>query len=364
MSVAVRKNMDGYEARRLANIKRNAELVQDLGLEDNKAQEAKAAPPSSTSKRRKLDPAPPTRVSRRLASAPSRPTTYNEDALIKQTEPEKTANPRSRTTTKSSRTKGAAAPQKTKAELSPSPPPTARTHPDIDAIRAGWTSWTPIAPPPTRDETTGEYHFASHPDFRPNKSPESILREGAFGGTYFRPLYSKRLGITIEDDWRELPDEWISGEGGSGSINVDKQLTSLEYDPAVNKYGVRCGQSIEEWEAAGWIAHEYDVRGWFQWYCRFWMGRRCVDGDSGESTGEDERQISRWKKCVGETGRWRRILLKKYVQMGVRSVFDEGDDEDDDEVRGEVSPVVHQTCHHWAYEVRQEALDRFWAEGK
>ncbi|KAK8004556.1 Na+/H+/K+ antiporter P-type ATPase [Apiospora arundinis] len=333
--------MDGYEARRLANIKRNAELVQDLGLEDNKAQEAKAAPPSSTSKRRKLDPAPPTR-----------------------TEPEKTANPRSRTTTKSSRTKGAAAPQKTKAELSPSPPPTARTHPDIDAIRAGWTSWTPNAPPPTRDETTGEYHFASHPDFRPNKSPESILREGAFGGTYFRPLYSKRLGITIEDDWRELPDEWISGEGGSGSINVEKQLTSLEYDPAVNKYGVRCGQSIEEWEAAGWIAHEYDVRGWFQWYCRFWMGRRCVDGDGGESTGEDERQISRWKKCVGETGRWRRILLKKYVQMGVRSVFDEGDDEDDDEVRGEVSPVVHQTCHHWAYEVRQEALNRFWAEGK
>lgn len=81
------------------------------------------------------------------------------------------------------------------------------------------------------------------------------------------------------------------------------------------------------------------------------MGRRCAD---------DERQVSRWKKCVGETGRWRRTLLKKYIQMGIRSVFDDGDEADG---RGDVSPVVHQTCHHWAYEVRQEALDRYWAEG-
>lgn len=63
---------------------------------------------------------------------------------------------------------------------------------------------------------------------------------------------------------------------------------------------------------------------------------------------------------MGETGRWRRTLLKKYVQMGIRSVFDDGDEADE---RGDVSPVVHQTCHHWAYEVRQEALDRYWAEG-
>ncbi|KAK8034031.1 hypothetical protein PG993_009026 [Apiospora rasikravindrae] len=345
--------MDGYEARRLANIKRNAELVHDLGLEDNKPEQEVKAPPSTTtisSKRRKLDPAPPTRTSRRLASASSRPTTYNEDALQNAlVEPTAESNDRRPRSTKTK--KGASKAQKTKA---PSPPTTTTSkHPDLDSIVAGWTSWTPIVPPPTRDETTGEYHFESHPTFRPNKSPESILREGAFGGTYFRPLYSKRLGTTIADDWRELPQEWTSG----GGINVETQLTSTEYDPQVNKYGVGCGQSIEEWEAAGWIAHEYDVRGWFQWYCRFWMGRRISDG-----SGEDERQISRWRKCVGETGRWRRILLKKYVQMGVRSVFDDGDE--DDEERGEVSPVVHQTCHHWAYEVRQEALDRFWAEGK
>ncbi|KAH6705275.1 hypothetical protein BKA61DRAFT_493041, partial [Leptodontidium sp. MPI-SDFR-AT-0119] len=52
-------------------------------------------------------------------------------------------------------------------------------------------------------------------------------------------------------------------------------------------------QSIEEWEAAGWINHTYPVRGLFQWYCRFFMGRRC---------GDDERQISRWKKCASAMG--------------------------------------------------------------
>jgi hypothetical protein len=118
----------------------------------------------------------------------------------------------------------------------------------------------------------------------------------------------------------------------------------------VNKYKVACGQSIEEWEASGWIRHEYDVRGWFQWYSRFFQGRRCDD---------DERQVSRWKKCVGETGRWRRMLLKKYMQLGVREVFDDGANED----APEVSPVMHQTCHHWAFEVRQEHLDKFWASG-
>ena len=52
------------------------------------------------------------------------------------------------------------------------------------------------------------------------------------------------------------------------------------------------------------------------------------------------------------------MLLKKYVKEGVRSVVDEGDDAG----AGEVSPVVHQTCHHWAFEVRQPVLDEMWEE--
>ncbi|KAM0816174.1 hypothetical protein AB5N19_01975 [Seiridium cardinale] len=326
--------MASYEIRRLENIKRNTALVQDLGLKNH---DLDAKPPQKSKqppvKRRKLETGQPTRTSARIASS-SRPA-YNEDAL--DTKPERVAG--KKTVSKASSARNSTS---VKSEI----PGPASPHPDLDELRAGWTSWTPAASAPSRD-SSGTYHFDSHQDFTPNKSPEEIIREGCFGGSYWRPLYSKYLKTTIEDDWKELPPDWTDG------LDIEQYLTSPDYNPDFNKYGVACGQSIEEWEAAGWINHQYDVRGWFQWYCRFWMGRRCED---------DGRQISRWKKCVGETGRWRRILLKRYVQKGIRSVFDEDDDGDGE--RGDVSPVVHQTCHHWAYEVRQEALDRFWAEGK
>ncbi|KAF2146908.1 uncharacterized protein K452DRAFT_283111 [Aplosporella prunicola CBS 121167] len=331
--------MNAYETQRLKNIKRNQALVEQLGLEHNAAKLSTSRPKSSSTnakpgKRRKLLTGQPTRTSARIASAGIRPS-YAEDELDKSSA-SAGYQPR-RAQSQNPQSARSVSPANTSAKRDP--------HPDLAAIKAGWTSWTSSAPPPTRDEH-GTFHFADAPGFTPNKSPEEILREGCFGGSYFRPLYSKALGTTVEDDWRELPDEWIAG------LDVQRYLTSPEYDAEVNKFKVACGQSIEEWEAAGWIAHEYDVRGWFQWFCRFWLGRRCDD---------DERQIGRWRKCVGETGRWRRILLKKYVAMGVRSVFDEGGDDD---AKGDVSPVVHQTCHHWAYEVRQEALDRFWEEGR
>ena len=52
------------------------------------------------------------------------------------------------------------------------------------------------------------------------------------------------------------------------------------------------------------------------------------------------------------------MLLKKYVASGVRDVFDDGEED------RQVSPVMHQTCHHWAFEVRQGVLDEFWSTGK
>ncbi|KAI4593421.1 hypothetical protein KJ359_009311 [Pestalotiopsis sp. 9143b] len=329
--------------RRLANIKENQALLQDV--EPLKRHDADVEPGDAEQKRpvkrRKFETGRPVRASARIASSGGARPTYNEDAL------EAAFKPAARDKTAGRR----AAPAKTKknpaVKAEDSEGETESSRPDLASLRAGWTSWTPTEPAPTRDEVTGAYHFASHPEFAPNKSPEEIMREGCFGGSYWRPLYSRHLRATVEGDWRELPAEWTEG------LDVARYLTSPEYDADVNKYKRACGQSIEEWEANGWINHTYDVRGWFQWYCRFWMGRRCPD---------DDRQISRWKKCVGETGRWRRTLLKKYVQNGIRSVFDE--DDDDDGERGDVSPVVHQTCHHWAYEVRQDALHRFWAEGK
>jgi hypothetical protein len=67
-----------------------------------------------------------------------------------------------------------------------------------------------------------------------------VIREGCFGGSYFRPLKSRKLVIVIENDYKELPNAWIDG------LDVSKYLTLPTYDPEVNKFKVACGQSIEE----------------------------------------------------------------------------------------------------------------------
>ena len=67
-----------------------------------------------------------------------------------------------------------------------------------------------------------------------------------------------------------------------------KYYCSDYYDVSVNKYGVKCGTSLRVWENKGWI-NEIDPYGWFQWYFRYWLGRRSKD---------DERQINRWRKIV------------------------------------------------------------------
>ena len=313
--------MDDLESQRQANIKRNRAHLDELGIlykaPVHGAVKPSARPPPA--KRRKLDPLPPSRVSARIASVPQRPV-YVED--------DERENVRS-VGKKSSKAKA----KQISSAVVPDEQPLVAQLPgkDIETIRAGWTSWIATASAPSRDEDTASFHFADYPVFTPNKSPEEMLREGCFGGSYFRSLYSRRLATTIEEDYRELPASWYSG------LDVERFLTSPSYDPEINKYKVKCGQSIEEWEAAGWMDHRFDVRGWFQWYCRFFMGRRCED---------DERQVSRWKKCAGQTGRWRRALLKKYKSMGVREVFDDGEDDE----QGDVSPVMHQTCFQWAYE--------------
>ena len=331
--------MSSYEARRLENIARNDALIKELGLI---AKQPFSVPAGPTRKRRKLaSDLQPSRASARIASTEVKPS-YNEDDLAASKISDRIGSAtKKRTLPRSSRGQISTEVR----DLSPSKVPSGM---DLDALRIGWTSWTPTGMPPTRDALTGTFHFPSDPSFTPNKSPEEMLREGCFGGSYFRPLFSRHLGATIADDWKELPSSWTTNP----PLNVDKYLISSSYNPEINKYKVSCGQSIEEWEAAGWINHRYDVRGWFQWYCRFFMGRRCED---------DERQISRWRKCVGETGRWRRMLLKKYVAMGVGEVFDDGEGDEDGQMK-EVSPVMHQTCHHWAFEVRQDVLDEFWGE--
>jgi len=339
--------MNDYETQRAAKIAKNQALLAELDIkplpggraQQRESRHKRAAtagehPPLAKKKRRLQKDnttTAPSRTSARLASAPLKPNYTDEPDIKAISLPRSAARPQKKDTKLGSIVK---------AETEPLVPVK-----DIADIQSGWSAWTPTAPEPTRD-ANAVFHFADQAAFTPNKSPEEMLREGVFGGSYFRPLRSRKLGVVVEGDWEELPEDWIRG------LNVGRYLTNPEYDADVNKFHRACGQSIEEWEAAGWISHEHDVRGWFQWFCRFFRGRRCED---------DERQISRWRKCVGETGRWKRTLLKQYARAGVRTVEDEGgDDEDEEEGRPGISPVVSQTCLHWAWEVRQDDLDRWY----
>jgi hypothetical protein len=327
--------MNDYETQRAAKIAKNQALLAELDIKPlgrqcesrQKRTNGSDQPPSK--KRRLQQDTAPSRTSARLASAPLKPN-YTDEPDIKPI-----ALPRSVDRLAKKAKLGSIVKEETEALVPVK---------DIADIQSGWSSWEATAPEPTRDENA-VIHFEDMEDFTPNKSPEEMLREGVFGGSYFRPLRSRKLGIVVEGDWKDtVPEQWISG------LSMEKYLTNPEYDAEINKFHRSCGQSIEEWEAAGWISHEHDVRGWFQWYCRFYQGRRCDD---------DDRQISRWRKCVGETGRFKRTLLKQYGRAGVRTVEEDEDDDEDSERPG-ISPVVSQTCLHWAWEVRQDDLDRWY----
>ena len=95
----------------------------------------------------------------------------------------------------------------------------------------------------------------------------------------------------------------------------------------MNKYKVKTGTSLRFWENKGSI-NEIDPYGWFQWYFRYWLGRRSKD---------DKRQINRWKKIVS---RFRGKLVKMIKDAG--SKFDDYS----------ILPKIRQILLHWGYELR------------
>ena len=100
--------------------------------------------------------------------------------------------------------------------------------------------------------------------FEPELTPAEMLQLGVFGGKY------------MTDCRNEFPAAWFARA----------KLSPERKDPSVNFFGVDASLSLAEWQRRGWI-HPEDPRGWFQWYCRYSMGRRLPD--------EDARQIGRWK---------------------------------------------------------------------
>ena len=102
-----------------------------------------------------------------------------------------------------------------------------------------------------------------HPEFKPELTPQQMLELGVFGGKY------------MTDCRKEFPGEWF----------VKAKLSPSFHDPALNYFGVNASLPLSLWREKGWIYHE-DPRGWFQWYCRYYLGRRGPD---------DERQVKRWR---------------------------------------------------------------------
>jgi hypothetical protein len=102
-----------------------------------------------------------------------------------------------------------------------------------------------------------------HPEFRPDLTPKEMLELGVFGGKY------------LTDCREEFPSDWFE----------KAKLCHERHEPGLNYFGVNASLPLSAWREKGWI-HLDDPRGWFQWYCRYYMGRRGPD---------DERQIKRWK---------------------------------------------------------------------
>ena len=109
-------------------------------------------------------------------------------------------------------------------------------------------------------------------NFGENETPVEVIREGAFGGTYYRNIYSGATRKWYKKSWEEFYQP----------KNFEKYCSDY-YDASVNKYGVKCGISLIFWENKGWI-NKTDPYGLFQRYFRYWLGRRSSD---------DEKKVNR-----------------------------------------------------------------------
>lgn len=139
-----------------------------------------------------------------------------------------------------------------------------------------------------------------HPDFTPDLTPREMLKMGVFGGKY------------MNDCQNEFPASWF----GKAKLSPEKA------DPKLNYFKVKASKPLSYWIEKGWIWHQ-DPRGWFQWYCRYYMGRRSQD---------DDRQIKRWKAMTRHIAQ-----LRKNCEKG------------DMKCR----PVQRQALLHWAYDSRK-----------
>jgi hypothetical protein len=139
-----------------------------------------------------------------------------------------------------------------------------------------------------------------HPAFKPELTPKQMLALGVFGGKY------------MTDCRKEFPGAWFRGA----------KLSPGRHDARLNFFNVRASQPLAVWREKGWI-HPDDPRGWFQWYCRYYLGRRHPD---------DARQIARWRAVRRHIAQ-----LKKHCMRGNLLC----------------RPRQRQALLHWAYDSRR-----------
>jgi hypothetical protein len=171
--------------------------------------------------------------------------------------------------------------------------------------------------------------------FVPDLTPKECIRRGIFGGCYFNPKGGKAgiVGSKVNIDHREFPPDWFA--------NIPRNMyASRRYNADVNMYKVVAGTNQAFWETKGWIRTQ-DPRGWFQWYCRYYQGRRSED---------DERQIARWK---GVKSRWSAYLARRIsAKYGTNPTKQQLDD-------ASISPKVRQTLLHWACTMDMESFQTY-----
>lgn len=139
-----------------------------------------------------------------------------------------------------------------------------------------------------------------HPNFKPDLTPKEMLELGCFGGKY------------MTDCRDEFPKDWFT----------HAKLCHEKHDASLNFFGVNASQPLSVWREKGWIWKD-DPRGWFQWYCRYYMGRRSKD---------DERQIKRWKAMRRHIGQIRNKCRVGDFSCNTRQ---------------------RQALLHWAYDARK-----------
>ncbi|MDO8535820.1 MAG: hypothetical protein Q7S30_02260 [Candidatus Omnitrophota bacterium] len=138
------------------------------------------------------------------------------------------------------------------------------------------------------------------PDFKPEFTPKQMLKLGVFGGKY------------MTDCAKEFPRDWFK----------NAKLCSRRHDPQLNYFKVNASKPLWYWRSKGWIYPD-DPRGWFQWYCRYYMGRRLPE--------EDRRQIARWKAIKRHISQ-----IHKHCKAGEL----------------DCRPRQRQAVLHWAYDSR------------